>query len=87
MEYYRLIKAEQFQAGIVQWRELTSDSEILDTARGQHIEFVQTPVQVNPPFQPTWSQKESEFIDSETLSLLGKGVIQKSKHEHGEFTS
>lgn len=29
--------------------------------------------------------KKSEFIDSEVLSFLGKGVIQKSKHEHGEF--
>ena len=48
MEYYRL-KAEQLQAGqisrhIAQRRELTSDSEIQDSVRGQHIEFVKTPV-------------------------------------------
>ena len=81
VENYRL-KAEHFQAGqisrlIAPRRELTSDSEILDTVGGQHIEFVQTPVQVNPPFQPTWTKKTSEFIDSEILSLLGKSVIQK----------
>lgn len=91
MEYYRF-KAKHFQAGqitdhIEQWRNLTSDPEILETVAGQSIEFTQTPVQIKPPFQPKWSQEEAEFIDSEIFSLLGKGVIQQSKHETGEFIS
>lgn len=90
MEYYRF-KAKHFQAGqitdhIEQWRNLTSDPEILETV-GQSIEFTQIPVQIQPPFQRKWSQEEAEFIDSEIFSLLRKGVIQQSKHEKGEFIS
>ena len=66
MEYYRL-RVQHFQAGQIinyadQWRKLTSDPEILKT------------VQIKPPFQPKWSPEEAEFIDSEILSLLEKGV-------------
>ena len=91
MEYYRL-RVEHFQAGQIinyvdQWRKLTPDPEILETVTGQNIEFDQIPVQIKPPFQPKWSPEEEEFIDSEILSLLAKGVIQQSKHEQGEFIS
>ena len=70
-----------------QWRKLTSDPEILETVTGQNIEFYQIPIQIKPPFQPKWSPEEAEFIDSEILSLVEKGVIQQSKHEQGEFIS
>jgi len=59
------------------------DPEILETVAGQSIEFTQ----IKPPFQPKWSQEEAQFIDSNIFSLLGKGVIQQSKHEKGDFIS
>jgi len=85
VEYYRL-RAEHFQAGQIinhvdQWRKLTSDPDILETVTGQSIEFDQTLVQIKPLLQPKWSPEEADFIDSEILSLLEKGVIQQSKHE------
>ena len=55
--------------------------------RWQNIEFYQIPVQVKLPFLAKWYPEEAEFIDSEILSLLEKGVIQQSKHKQGEFIS
>lgn len=47
VEVYRL-EADDFQAGqlpyfVNEWRALTSDTEILETVTGQHIEFNETP--------------------------------------------
>ena len=55
VEVYGL-EADDFQVGqlphfVNEWRALTSDTEILETVTGQHIEFNETPVQINPPFQ------------------------------------
>ena len=85
-------RVSTFQAGqishwVQQWRTLTSDSEILETMLGQHIEFMLTPVEVTPPPQPTWSKTEEEFIDMEIQRLLLKGVLAHSVHEEGEFIS
>jgi len=91
VEYYRF-KTKHFQSGqlpnhVDQWRALTSDPEILETVSGQRIEFTHTPIQISPPFQPTWSSKEGQFIDSEVLALLQKGVIKQTTHEQNEFIS
>ena len=88
VEYYRL-RVQHLQAGKIinyadQWWKLTSDPEILETVTGQNIEFYQIPIQIKPLFQPKSSPEEAEFIDSEILSLLKKGVIQQSKHAQGE---
>ena len=76
VEFYRL-EADNFQAGqlpyfVNEWRALTSDTEILETVTGQHIEFNETPVQINPPFQPCWGEKEACIIDTEISDLLSK---------------
>ena len=91
VEVYRL-EADDFQAGqlpyfVNEWRALTSDTEILETVTGQHIEFNETPVQINPPFQPCWGEKEACIIDTEISDLLSKGVITESVHERDEFIS
>ena len=91
VEVYRL-EADDFQAGqlpyfVNEWRALTSDTEILETVTGQHIEFNETPVQINPPFQPCWGEKEACVIDTEISGLLSKGVITESVHERDEFIS
>ena len=91
VEVYRL-EADNSQAGqlpyfVNEWRALTSDTEILETVTGQHIEFNETPVQINPPFQPCWGEKEACIIDTEISDLLSKGVITESVHECDEFIS
>lgn len=91
VEVYRL-ETDNFQAGqfayfVNEWRALTSDTEILETVTGQHIEFNETPVQINPPFQPCWGEKEACIIDTEISDLLSKGVITESVHERDEFIS
>lgn len=43
--------------------------EILETVTGQHIEFNETPIQINPPFQPCWGEKEACIIDTEISDL------------------
>ena len=91
VEVYRL-EADDFQAGqlpyfVNEWRALTSDNEILETVTGQHIEFNETPVQINPPFQPCWREKEACIIDTEISDPLSKGVITESVHERDEFIS
>ena len=69
-----------------EWRALTSDTEILETVTRQHIEFNETPVQINPPFQPCWGEKAC-IIDTEISDLLSKGVITESVYERDEFIS
>ena len=70
-----------------EWRALTSDTEILETVTGQRLEFNETPVQVNSPFQPCWGEKEACIIDIEISDVLSKGVITESVHECDEFMS
>ena len=91
VEVYRL-EADNFEARqlpyfVNEWRTLTSDTEILETVTGQHIEFNETLVQINPPFQPCWGEKEACIIDTEISDLLSKGVITESVHECDEFIS
>ena len=91
VEVYRL-EADNFQAGqlpyfVNEWRTLTSDTEILETVTGQHIELNETPVQINPRLQPCWGEKEACIIDTEISDLLSKGVITESVHECDEFIS
>ena len=91
IEDYRL-EADDFQAGQLPYfvnerRALTSDTEILETVTGQHIEFNETPVQILPPFQPSWGEKEARIIDTEISDLPSKGVITESVHERDEFIS
>ena len=62
VEVYRL-EADDFQAGqlpyfVNEWRALTSDTEILETVTGQHIEFNETPVQINPRFNHAGEKKK-----------------------------
>ena len=82
-----IFQAGQISQCVQQWRNLTSDSEILETVLGQRIEFTLTQVQITPPPQPTWSKTEEEFIEMEIQRLLPKGLIAHSVHEEGEFIS
>ena len=89
---YLQCQVSSFQAGRIAqyldaWEKITSDSEILTTVSGEMISFTSIPVQTTIPFQPEWKGSKNQFIDNEILSLINKGVIIRSAHEHGEFIS
>ena len=71
-----------------EWRELTSDPQILKTLKGFNVDFVDCPpVQMLPPKEIAFNSEESQIVSSELDKLLTKGVIAKSEHCHGEFLS
>ena len=89
LEYFHG-RTQTFKAGSLaayshKWHELTSDPEILETVTGQHIEFDTVPMQEKPFMQTKLSDMQTDSVDLEIAQLLKKGVIQRSKHEAGEF--
>ena len=74
-----------------EWRELTSDPQILKTLKGFNVDFIDCPpVQMFPPKEIAFNSEESQIISSVISSLdnlLTKGVIVKSQHCHGELLS
>ena len=42
-------------------------------------------MQVKPPYQPQWSDKQAQFIDSEILALQEKGIIEPTSREQHDF--
>ena len=60
-----------------EWRELTSDPQILKTLKGFNVDFVDcSPVQMFPPKEIAFNSEESQIISSELDKLLTKGVIE-----------
>ena len=71
-----------------EWRELTSDSQILKTVQGFNVEFVdRPPTQVLPAKEIPFNPEETRIVDSELEKLGKKGVIVNSKHSQGDFIS
>jgi len=71
-----------------EWRELTSDPQILKTLKGFNVDFVDClPVQIFPQKEIAFNSEESQIISSELGKLLTKVVVVKSQHCHGEFLS
>ena len=77
----------QIKYFISQWEGLTSDKSILQTVKGEVIEFNGDPQTCS--IYPTNSiSKDHEIkIDDEISKLLAKHVIVKTSHEPGEFIS
>ena len=77
----------QIKYFISQWEGLTSDKSILQTFKGEVIEFIGDPPTCS--IYPTNSiSKDHEIkIDEEISKLLAKNVIVKTSHEPGEFIS
>ena len=69
------------------WQELTSDTWILQTVSGYHIEFFHQPFQEFLPKLPNWSVEQSECISKEIDNLLQKGAIVQVVPEQGQFLS
>ncbi|CAB3979216.1 Hypothetical predicted protein [Paramuricea clavata] len=78
---------ESFPSINNQWEGLTSDKSILQTVKGEVIEFIGDPPTCS--IYPTNSiSKDHEIkIDEEISKLLAKNVIVKTSHEPGEFIS
>ena len=81
-----------FQGGRIkhhwdQWKQITSDSEILKIVQGLEWDFITEPTQSHMPNQHNFSDVEKMAIDSEIQNLLNKNVIVETMHEKGEFIS
>lgn len=77
----------QISKCLTKWESITSDSTILQTVKGEKIEFSGP-----PPTQYTCSsnsiaKEHASEIDNEINSLIKKQVIKECNHVHGEFLS
>ena len=83
--------ASCFQAGQLslhyeRWADLTSDPEILQSAKSSTIDFTDDPpVQMYP--HNSIGKDHITALETEINSLLEKRVTIPSKHEPGEFIS
>ena len=89
-----LFKIQCFKAGNLRkfysrWTDLTSDPEVLNTVKGQFIEFTTNPgpYQDRVPAQKKFSVYESTVIQSEVNKLLQKEVFIPISNEPGQFIS
>ena len=88
-------KAENFCAGQIAkcfsvWQTITSDSEVLQTVSGEHIDFSSHPTTSCATGANVVKPGDSKQFLSETSKLLKKGVIfssHSSAHEDAEFIS
>ena len=80
-------KAGQLSCRLNEWRNVTSDSEVLQTVCGEKIEFTSLPLQYRSCKGNRFSESENAVIAQEIRKLLDKGVIVESSHEKGEFIS
>ena len=89
MKQYFANKVQSFKGGqlahfLDKWKELTSDSEVLNCVKGQFIEFSTQPTKNLGPKRKTFSISDSLVIEAEIQKLLDKGVIVLTQHESGE---
>ena len=85
---YLPYRVKSFQGGTLtfrlkQWKELTSDREILATVSGMHTKITDNLPAVKL-YQYPFSKKEQEFVAAEIKAKL---VIVEKKHEPREFIS
>ena len=72
-----------------EWRELTSDPEILEIISGLRIDLEcdRNDLYLKSKLQASLNKKEVEIIDSEIEKLLGKGVISPCQFAPNEVLS
>lgn len=85
----RLFTAGRLKSFLSQWKNLTSDPEILQLITGAKIEFdSKTKDFIQPSFsQPSLTGSEITAIDKEIEKLSQKAVISKCVFEPGQFVS
>jgi len=82
-------KVQSFKGGqlvhcISKWKEITSDSEVLNCVQGKFTEFSTQPTKHRGPMKKTFSPSDSLVIEAEIQKLLSDGVIVPTQHEGGE---
>jgi hypothetical protein len=77
----------QISQYFTKWESITSDPTILQTVKGEKIEFLgQPPMQYVCPSNSIAKEHAAE-IDNEVNSLIKKQVIRECNHVQGEFLS
>ena len=77
---------EAASSSIDEWRNLTSDVEILNIVQGLNIELMEDLPEVTT-FQYPLGHNEHIFMLQEIERLMRKKIIKRSYHEEGEFIS
>ena len=75
----------QIRHFLPQWE--ASDQTILQTIKGEAIEFIGHPLSFSHCPQNSISKEHETMIDDEISKLVEKRVIVKTSHEPGEFIS
>lgn len=69
------------------WRKITSDTNILSSIRGFRIPFSKMPKQRHVYPEPVWSAREADSISKELDKLLKTGAISVVTPVKGQFLS
>ena len=72
---------------IHQWKELTSNKNVLSCISGYKIPFASQIYQSVPPRETLWSTKEIEIISVKISELLVMGAVQRVESCEGQFIS
>ena len=80
-------KAGKLKRYLQNWKELTSNKEILQTVLGLKLEFSGDPPVKHNSYIPQFSKEDESAIDLEIQKILVKGVITNCEHETGEYIS
>ena len=88
---YLEARQTKFEGGCISsflpsWENLTNDPEILQMVSGLHIEFKETPFQMER-FPTNALLKNQVVVDEEIESLIKKKVIKLDSKEQGDFIS
>ena len=87
INYISKKKIKAFKGGCIsskiqEWENITSDKEILKTVEGLTLDSVHEPPSQN---SKVMSGQASQNVMVEINKLVGKGVIEYTEHEKGEF--
>ena len=82
-----MFRAGSLAKNIDSWKNLTSDSWILETVAGYKIELENIPHQRIIPKQIQLNDDQKKIIDKEIAELLMKNAISKSSDEPDQFIS
>ena len=77
----------KIQNFLSQWETLTSDPTILQTVKGEIIDFINAPPSSSVYPNNSISKDHVTKIDQEISSLMKKKIIVVSSHEPGEYIS
>jgi hypothetical protein len=78
-------RAGQLATRADEWRQITSDQELLQHVRNHHLELSEIPVQDSVPRPYNLSENERNYARKEIDELLSKGVISIVDNVDGEY--